>query len=71
MVEASKNSQKTALGCTHIWGIVGGESASVELDIDTTGNDCTTLEVGCPAPPHAAKIWDSSFLRKCLDVHEK
>ena len=46
MKEASKNSQKSSSPrCTHhvAAGGVGGESASVELDVSIDGIDCTTL----------------------------
>ena len=59
MEEVSKNSQKTAPGCTHAAaGGVGGESASVELDISKHGIDCTTLQQ-CNSRParELEQIW--------------
>ena len=41
-------------------------------DGDTTGSiNGAALQVEVPAPGHAAKIWDSSFVRKFSGWHEK
>ena len=42
---------------THIGGAVRSESAYVDLDFGTTSSiNGTALQVGCPAPGHAAKF---------------